>query len=215
MASNTAKSQDVKSLKDQKFQVSLDNSVEEVLEWDKEGAILLFRYERDKFHTGLDPSKLSAENKRRYFVAREMYDENPDGDIANSQELSDLEFDFAQISARDKMAKPKSNDWAYAFRTPDMIQEAQAKGWQVVTGEKNQLNRAGSGVTHLLGKNGKTEQVLMKMKRERAEALKRLQHDDINRFVQGKDDAMREEFNRLSGGSDLKASGVNLTTAEE
>lgn len=204
MASNVGEAQGAKPFVGKKLWVSVDNTLEEVVEWNEGGATLLFSHEPGRF-LELDPNILSKTNKDRYLVSKMMneeavVDKDPVGDI-----MSRIDFDIQGMKALDKMKVPKSPDWVYGWRDAATLPKAISQGWQVVSNEATVVNPKGKGESHLVGKNQKTEQVMVKIRRDRYQENIRIGSAAVEAFVNGEEDKMRERINRQTAGSDLDA----------
>lgn len=203
MASNEGKVQSTKPMQGKKIWISVDNDKKEVLEWNEKGARLLFHHEADKFLklNANEVSKLSTANKQSYNVSKEMFDEQPQENPVNDI-VGRLGFSNNTINPRVKMEGPESDKFDYGWRSAADLGKALSEGWQVVSGEKTKVNPQGHGESKLMGKDGKTEQVMVKIRRDLHQKLRREKADKVDAFVNRQTEEKREEYNRIAG-SDL------------
>lgn len=168
---------------DKKITISVDNSPEEVVQWDSEGKRLEFEHDAKRFLRL--PSdvvrELSYENKRRYYVSKGMAEETID---LSSYDKRNIKPRPGFAMASDRLAVyNKKPGMEYCWKRPDELRQAHMDGYREVQDPDIKTFGGDVGSTHTVGMYGDTELVLMeipKETRDRQRAALR-QKDEIRR----------------------------------
>lgn len=173
------------SLSGKKIAVNaIDMTEDEVLEYDRKGATLVFDTTPGRFlklsEKGVQA--LSQWNRDRYRVCLDVWSE-----LVKDDPLADLvegiEFGPNRGTAQERLhIDGRNKDFVYWWERPERVYAKQAAGWQVVqgTGEKT-IHSRGERI-HKIGKKGEEELVLMRLPkklwqkytREKAERYKKM-----------------------------------------
>ena len=149
-----------------RVQVKVGTSVEDVLRWDSEGAILLFE-SKDEFLPMDDAAvkALSRENKTRYAIAKEFHDAWR-GD-AHAKLVEEFKVDKQMIgSPTDKLKAEVDRGLEHYWARPDKIESYRAKGWKIADADEARSFLGPKGGHHEVGKLGETQLVLMVIPKE-------------------------------------------------
>lgn len=200
-AKKKAKAKTSKEDKSEKVNVFADTPWDEVLHYDQQGKVLVYR-ERNGFFPVLDDeqlSELSEFNRQRYYVVRESFESAEDDDMEEIQRLIAVGKSGMAASARERLkVYNKQPEFAYAWQAPHDVFRARTEGWVVVRkGPEETMFQCADGI-HRIGDKGSEELVLMKRPKELEEEDKRLRQEA---YEKQKGVARRQiEEARASGG---------------
>lgn len=166
---------DIMGEKNTKIVVSLDNSVEQVLKWDREGYRLIFAVEKGAFLDldEVDMRALGKVNRMAYGFSKEMFEtaayEDPMIDL-----MQDFSIGFNSGTASDRLKiKNKDPNFTYYWPRPEDVGKYQDMGYAVVQGSNEKTMRTRGRGIHYIGKKGEEELILMKTPNKNAEKIKK------------------------------------------
>lgn len=170
------------------LKVSVDTSIEDIVEWDEKGGALAFADTSEEFLYLEDEvvQGLGHENKGRYFIALGQYmHEQKQKDKPKPIDGFRVDPRLASATAR---LEPENRDprFHYCWKRPDQLRQAVQQGYEVVNDQSiSTLGHKGSS-THTVSAYGDDELVLMKIPKELAEERQRVKSqrskDKINSF---------------------------------
>lgn len=146
--------------------IGIDTNVENVVRFDKEGAVLVFEY-TDRF-LQLDQSVvdgLSRENKLRYSMAKELHDAWRGDEHAKLVEQFQVDRNLVG-SARDKLKIKGAEGMHVRWARPDMIETYRARGYKILGADEAKSFLGPKAGHHEVGKLGQTELVAMGIPQE-------------------------------------------------
>lgn len=194
---NPAKNEGVKG---KKIKVDVDTPLEDVLKWDKEGAVLLFVVEDGRFKElkEAEQRKLSQANRTRYEVSADMAE-----DLAEDE---DDESIFVGISISEDMGRAASRldveglpeGLEKRWERPDMLDDRLREGYKIVKtkGVKTLSNPTGKPAMHTITRNGATELVLLAKPKELAEQRRAKRVAKWRERSEGVYDSAKDDFRK-------------------
>lgn len=140
---------------------------EDVVKLDAEGAELLFDQKEGFLLMPEDLLRtLSRENRARYSVARQFHDTWRGDTDEEFQRMFSVEKEFVG-SASDKLNKLEVRDNLHArWARPDKVRDYMAKGYKVLSADDATSFLGTKGGHHEIGRNGKTDLILMGIPKE-------------------------------------------------
>jgi hypothetical protein len=161
----------------------------EVLEYDKEGAILVFEHTSGRFlELEQDQvSQLSEMNRVRYRTIAEIVEEESEEDPILVQVASMIEAGSNNGNATSRLhveGLPKGVD--HYWQRPDRLGESYKEGWVLcqIDGVKTLNNQSGKGI-HRIGKRGEEELVLLVRSKEETRKFKQRRIDTYRERSRG------------------------------
>jgi hypothetical protein len=160
--------------------ITVDDSVESVIQRDSDGKRLRFNTDPDRFKqlASSEVAKLSQFGKLAYEIAQEEWRERKDEQRAKEEDILaiiEAGTDLGQATQR-LFVENEQKGWVYRWIRPDMLRDylSANKGYEVVKGgsERTLCNPTGSG-PHVIGTKGSEELILVKRSEEREHAERR------------------------------------------
>lgn len=150
----------------EKAVITLDKNLDEVLELDSKGCVLLFPADPAKFLL-LKPEqygKLSTENRQRYAYALEEWEYLRSSEAETAAAVSRFEVDQHRVAAGSRLAIDNPDPrFKYVWKAPENVREMLALGGEVVsaTGKEQTMNSVAGH--HVISNQGKDELVLCRI----------------------------------------------------
>ena len=179
--------------------ISIDNTPEEVIQYDTDGVKLEFEHANGRFLRL--PSEvtrsLSYENKQRYFVSKGMFEETLSFDHYDRRKFPPKQG-FA--TATDRLdVKNKNPRMHYCWKRPDELRQAQMDGYRPVSDDS--LDTFGGDVssTRTVGAGGDTELVLMEIPKETKDQQRAANKEKDQKRRQGVESSTVDDMIRSGG----------------
>lgn len=151
-----------------KYTVQVGVSNDDLLEWDRQGVVLLFE-QKEGFLPLPDAvrAKLSRENQLRYDMAKEFHDAWRGDEHAKLVE--NFQVDRQAVgSAMDKMTLTAGSDMKVRWVRPDNVERMREKGYKILSADEARSYLGPTGGHHEIGHLGQTELVAMGIPKELA-----------------------------------------------
>jgi len=202
----------VKKGKGKEMYVSIDNSVNDVLEWAHEGYTLLFEGEPDKF---LDlPTKvykaLPLAAKENYMMAKEeSLGRNPITTVQEGLQGWKRDFNITPGDPSSKLQVVGKNDgYEYRWSIPDRIGKRSMQGWEVdldpeIRVYDQHASEVGKPVPKTVGGQNAPEYILQRRKKEVAIKYRKDRQSIYDRRTTRAKDTFKENVARL-GAENIK-----------
>lgn len=197
---NTTNPAKNEGMKGKKIKVDVDTPLSDVLKWDKEGAILLFAVEGDRFKKleEADFRKLGQTNRIRYEVAADMTE-----DLAEDEEDESV---FLGITISEDMGRAISRldvdglpeGLEKRWERPDKLDDRLREGYKIVKsrGVKTLSNPTGKPSMHTITRNGATELILLAKPKELAEKKRAARVAKWKERSEGVYDSAKDDFRK-------------------
>jgi hypothetical protein len=196
-----------KDAEGQTIDVHLLTPTDEILEWDREGALLRFDPEPGNF-IGLEESfvrQLSNEGRLAYSTARNAnieLEREAEGQRATSTPGLDIQYSptLGQGSASRRVRIDGQEEgmhyyWAGAWEYKDRVTE----GYQVVGRDEVRTASQTPSNSHQLMRNGQPEHILLKIPEERYQAHLKAVGNMSSLAVKGNEEGVMEKLKQAGG----------------
>lgn len=150
--------------------ISVDTSISDMLEYDRNGELLSFETSEEGFkNLSSDVVKeLSFDNKMRYRFAKDFYQQETKTDNADWKDRIQVTEQYASPIERTSVKNPEPGK-RYYLSTPEKISKHESEGYRVVS--DNSKTSIGLSGRKTIGTLGKEELILMETSVENAEKL--------------------------------------------
>jgi hypothetical protein len=178
-------------------EISLDNTVEDVVKWNKEGYRLRFNHERFLELPEETVRELFHENARDYFFSlglwKKVEDQKKRG-VRRDPKDPKIEILGGSASGRVQF-KNKQPGMHYTAKRPDEIYEALDAGYVVCDSTDPVIfgDRGAGGVKAIHGRKGEKELIALKISEDRYQAHLRAVGEESRRRIQGEGEAFKKE----------------------
>lgn len=161
--------------------ITVDNTPEEVLSYNKEGYLLSFEDEPGKFLVLESKvlAELSDRNRTSYMLS-EGFHARRVREARNPEEFATpgLKVNPRLATATDRLRVEGGDpDKHYCWKRPDELQQAAYDGYQIARGENLKTFMGKGKMTHKVGAMGQDELVLMEVPQELHEARMKMNED--------------------------------------
>lgn len=154
-------STEAKSMK--KYTIGTGVKAEDVISYDREGAVLLFEVKGDFLPLSEDiVSQLGRDNRTRYNIAKEFHENWRGEDHEKLVESFSVDKNLSG-SASDKLHIQDTKEWHYHWPREDTIAKYLALGYQIVPGDEANTFLGATGNKHEIAVLGKRQHVLMRI----------------------------------------------------
>lgn len=160
------------SKKGETAKISIDNTPQEVVQWDTEGKELYFSDQRDEF-LELPPEvaeNLGFYNKMRYFTARNIVQGSLDLSGADGRQFKPQPG--RATAAQQMSVYGKDPRFHYCWKRPDELWQARREGYVIASDPTLDTFYGDAGNSHTVGLQGQEEMVLTKIPKETYEVNK-------------------------------------------
>jgi hypothetical protein len=183
--------------------ITLDNTPEQVLNFEKEGYTLFFEDEPGKFLNLPQEvvDKLNSSNRTRFLVACGVHarlrqeQEHPENLRSAGLEISPR---LASATSR-LLVRGKKPGMAYCWKRTDELRQASYEGWKVATDPGLETFGGEAGSTKQVSAGGQTELVLMEIPEETSLAMQRASAEKSEKRARNVESSTAEDI-RKSGG---------------
>ncbi len=177
--------------KTEKRVVTLDNSFETIIEWDKNGDTVLFDTKSFKRLSDAEVVQLTKRTAERYHLSRELFEAEQEAAALGVRELPEFSTELGSATERLRIAN-QDPSMKYKHVRTDKVEQRLAEGWVFVKdGPERTLNKTAGGL-HTIGSKGNEELVLMKMPKSRWELLQKAKHERQRRMEEAADNEGKE-----------------------
>lgn len=195
-----------------KVMVTKDVSVEEMLQWDKDGHVLV--WDVDDFRK-LSPAQLKAfskPNRDRYEVFKEIAETEANRDVTEEEVADAVQVGVAAGTATERLHVESQKDgYRYRWERPDMVNVRKDQGWRVATkGYKTLRNERGRDI-HRIGSKGQEELILMEISDENHAKLREAKAARRKRAIEGVINQGKSEIRKLGSQPIDDTSGGDFT----